>query len=115
MSYKSHIHTYYFIYPSLVLVQPRKTRPSLTERLLMGRKELNQTNKQKYLLLGEEQPQCVGCDAPFTIRYFLLECDDCSQIIHKYYQVHNMKQLFQDISVDNSMMFLKKIKLFNKI
>ena len=20
-----------------------------------------------YLLLGEEQPQCVGCDAPFTV------------------------------------------------
>ena len=30
----------------LVLVQPRKTRPCLTERLLMGRKESNQTNKQ---------------------------------------------------------------------
>ena len=34
------------INPSLVLVQPRKTRPFLTERLLMGRKESNQTNKQ---------------------------------------------------------------------
>ena len=33
------------MYPSLVLVQPRKTRPCLTERLLMGRKESNQTNK----------------------------------------------------------------------
>ena len=32
------------INPSLVLVQPRKTRPYLTERLLMGRKESNQTN-----------------------------------------------------------------------
>ena len=31
--------------PSLVLVQPRKTRPFITERLLMGRKESNQTNK----------------------------------------------------------------------
>ena len=31
------------IYPSLVLVQPRKTHPCLTERLLMGRKESNQT------------------------------------------------------------------------
>ena len=34
------------IYPSLVLVQPRKTRPCLIERLLMGCKESNQTNKQ---------------------------------------------------------------------
>ena len=38
------------IYPSLVLVQPRKTRPFITERLLMGRKESNQTNKTKPLL-----------------------------------------------------------------
>ena len=33
------------INPSLVLVQPRKTRPFITERLLMGCKESNQTNK----------------------------------------------------------------------
>ena len=33
-------------HPSLVLVQHRKTRPYITERLLMGRKESNQTNKQ---------------------------------------------------------------------
>ena len=36
------------INPSLVLVQPRKTRPFITERLLMGRKESNQTNKKLY-------------------------------------------------------------------
>ena len=30
---------------SLVLVQLRKTRPFITERLLMGRKESNKTNK----------------------------------------------------------------------
>ena len=34
------------INPSLVLVQPRKTRPFITERLSMGRKESNQTNKR---------------------------------------------------------------------
>ena len=31
------------IYPSLVLVQPRKTRPYIPERLLMGGKESNET------------------------------------------------------------------------
>ena len=36
------------INPSLVLVQPRKTRPFITERLLMGRKESNQTNKKQH-------------------------------------------------------------------
>ena len=39
--------------PSLVLVQSRKTRPFITERLLMGRKESNQnikyTNQYMYV------------------------------------------------------------------
>ena len=33
------------INPSLALIKPRKTRPYIAERLLMGRKESNQTNK----------------------------------------------------------------------
>ena len=33
------------INPSVVLVQTRKTCPFITERLLIGRKETNQTNK----------------------------------------------------------------------
>ena len=33
------------INPSIVLVHPRKTRPFITERLLMGHGESNQTNK----------------------------------------------------------------------
>ena len=40
------------IYPSLVLVQTRKTRPYITERLLMGPKESNQTKRQVFLLRG---------------------------------------------------------------
>ena len=48
---------------SLVLVQPRKTRLFITERLLMGRKESNQTNKSdihivQILLLS--QPGILG-------------------------------------------------------
>ena len=39
------------INPSLVLVQPRKTRPFITERLLMGRKESNQTKNKDNLSL----------------------------------------------------------------
>ena len=37
--------------PSLVLVQSRKTHPFITERLLMGRKESNQTNKTPKIII----------------------------------------------------------------
>ena len=41
------------INPSLVLVQPRKTRPFVTERLLMGRKESNQTKTKNQHVLDD--------------------------------------------------------------
>ena len=46
------------INPSLVLVQPRKTCPFITERLLMGRKESNQT-KQKELVSVTSKSMCT--------------------------------------------------------
>ena len=49
--------------PSLVLVQPRKTRPFITERLLMGRKESNQTNKNSNGLVYRVQ-------TGFTARFY---------------------------------------------
>ena len=39
------------INPSLVMVQPRKTRPYITERLLMGRKESNQRHENHLAFL----------------------------------------------------------------
>ena len=51
------------INPSLVLVQPRKTHPFITERLLMGGKESNQTNKQTFfqiLVVFQDQSQSQG-------------------------------------------------------
>ena len=44
------------INPSLVLVQSRKTHPFITERLLMGRKESNQTNKS-FQFCGKKSPK----------------------------------------------------------
>ena len=61
------------------------------EGVVLARLRLGHTRvTHSYLLLGEEHPQCVGCDAPFTVRHF---------------HVENMKQLFQDIHIDSSMTF----------
>ena len=47
------------INPSLVLVQPMKTRPFITARLLMGRKESNQT-KTKHAQVKGKQVNCYS-------------------------------------------------------
>ena len=82
----------------------------------MARLRLGQTRvTYSYLLLGEEQPQCVGFDAPLTVRHFLLECGDFAQVRNNCFHVDNMKELFQDIHIDSIMTFLRQINLFNKI
>ena len=57
------------IYPSSVLVQPRKTRPYITERLLMGRKE---SNKQTNNYGTYQEKHCpLGCrHLTFKIIYY---------------------------------------------
>ena len=71
------------------------------EEVVLARLRLGQTRvTHSYLLQDEEQPQCVGCDAPFTVRHFLLECGDFAQVRNNCFHVDNMKELFQDIHID---------------
>ena len=65
------------------------------EEVVLARLRLGHTRvTHSYLLLGEDQPQCVDCNASFTVRHFLLECGDL-----------NTKQLFQDKHIDSIMTF----------
>ena len=67
------------------------------EEVVLARLRLGHTRvTHSYLLQGEEHPQCVGCDAPFTVRHFLLECGDFAQVRNNCFHVNNMKELFQD-------------------
>ena len=85
------------------------------EKVVLARLHLGHTRvTHSYLLLGEEQPQCVGCDAPFTVRLFLLECGDYAQVRNNCFHVDNMKEIFQDIHIDSIMTFLTQINLLTK-
>ena len=58
------------------------------EEVILARLRLGHTRvTQSHLLQGEEQPQCVGCDAPFTVRHFLLECGDFAQVRNNCFHV----------------------------
>ena len=54
----------------------------------------------------------MGCDAPFTVRHFLFECGDLSQVGNKFPMLITK---FQDVHIDSIMTSLKRIHLFNKI
>ena len=66
------------INPSLVLVQPRKTRPFITERLLMGRKESKPTKQTENKGINENLGKhfiraCAVClDKLQALKYVLI-------------------------------------------
>ena len=54
---------------------------NIRKEVVLARLRLGHTKvTHSYLLQGEEQQQCVGYDAPFTVRHFLLECGDFAQV-----------------------------------
>ena len=63
------------INPSLVLVQPRKTCPFITERLLMERKDKS-NKKQKSMTLSQQAPlgSCFCMFNPFLSNGFYQTC-----------------------------------------
>ena len=68
-----------------------------------------------YILNREEQPFCIACNQHITVKHILTDCIDFLQDRNKYFQVRDLRQLFQDVPVDNILSFLKDTNLFNKI
>ena len=66
-------------------------------------------------VLSQEQTQYVGCNKHFTVCRILLECVDFFNVRNKYYHVDTIKQLFNDVSIHNIVLFLKEINFFSKL
>ena len=70
-----------------------------------------------WLLNRDEQPNYTGYDVPFTLKHFLLDCFDFQQARRSFFQVHNVRDLFKDIPIENIAFlkenFLTKYESFN--
>ena len=86
------------------------------DEVVLARLRIGHTRiTHSYLLKREEPLYCFGCDTLFTVRHFLLECGDFSHIRNKHFHVDTIKQLFDDVPIDNVFLFLKEVILFNKL
>ena len=86
------------------------------EEVVLTRLRIGHTRiTHSWLLNRDEQPNCTGCNVPFTVKHFLLDCFDFHQARHSFFQVNNLHDLFKDVPIENIIAFLKEIKLFNKI
>ena len=89
---------------------------SRREEIVLARLRIGHTRlTHSYLFNRDQQPYCIGCDTPFTVKHFLLYCADFDRERRSLFQADSLKNLFKDVSVVNILSFLKNINLFNKI
>ena len=68
-----------------------------------------------YLLQRENQPECVPCQEPLTVKHILLDCIDTNQIRYKYYNVNTMFDLFRNVSDSKLVCFLNEIGILKRL
>lgn len=68
-----------------------------------------------YLLKKETPPECNTCHSPLTVEHILISCRDFNAIRSKHYNVGTLSELFNTISADTIVEFVKEIGLFYKI
>ena len=98
-------------------LQPRK--PSLLPRkdcVKFTRLKIGHTSlTHRFLLAGEESPECVSCNCKLTIRHLLLECIEFSNVRQKYYRYNNLKHLFDCTQPKKILDSLREVDLYNKL
>jgi ribonuclease HI len=91
-------------------------RSNRREEVVLSRCRIGHTRfTHSYLLNGEDQPECIPCQTPLTIKHILIDCVDFIPQRNSFYSIESLKELFEKISVEKILSFLKQIGIYNKI
>ena len=95
---------------------PSGFRNSRKEEVVLSRLRIGHTYfTHSYILRQEDPPECTACQEIYSVRHVLIDCIDLGLIRPRFYTVPDMKTLFDTISVDRILSFVKEVNLFNKI
>jgi len=64
-----------------------------------------------YLFRDEPMPQCIPCNEPLTVKHILIDCVDFSHIRPIYYNVRDIKELFETVNPSTIIDFIRDIGL----
>ena len=79
-------------------------------RLRIGHTRLTHS----YLLKREDQPFCISCNEPITVKHFLIDCIEFSHVRRKFFQTNDLRYLFENVPADNILVFLKQSTFLTK-
>ena len=97
-------------------VWPPGFRNSRKEEVVLSRLRIGHAYfSHSYILRQEDPPECTACQEIYSVRHVLIDCIDLGLIRPRFYTVPDLKTLFDTVSVDRILSFLKEVNLFAKI
>ena len=97
-------------------VWPPGFRNSRKEEVVLSRLRIGHAYfSHSYILRQEDPPECTSCQEIYSVRHVLIDCIDLGLIRPRFYTVPDLKTLFDTVSVDRILSFLKEVNLFAKI
>ena len=95
---------------------PPGFRNSRKEKVVLSRLRIGHAYfSHSYILRQEDPPECTACQEIYSVRHVLIDCIDLGLIRPRFYTVPDMKTLFDTVSVDRILSFVKEVDLFTKI
>ena len=86
------------------------------EDVILTRLKIGHTRlTHKHYILNEEQPVCIACDCPLTVKHILIECADTALTRENYFNCNDLKTLFNSVAGDTILAYLSEINLIGKI
>ena len=94
---------------------PPAFRKSRKEEIVLSRLGIGHTYfPHSYILRQEDLPECTACQEIYSVRQVLIDLKVLELIRSRFYTVPDMKNLFDTISVDKILSFVKEVNLSAK-
>ena len=89
----------------------RRRDETVLHRLRIGHSYLTHS----FLLKQNDHPECTTCSCALTVEHILLHCPALSPSRLKYFNVSSLFELFNNVSAQNIVHFLKEIHQYSHI
>ena len=81
-------------------------RTNRREEIILARLRIGHSYiTHSYLLKGDEEPQCILCNAPFTIKHILVDCVDLAPVRQGFFNVASLTTLFHTVKFESCLIF----------
>ena len=87
------------------------------EQVVIHRIRIGHTRlTHSFLMEGRPNPpQCTTCNDELTVKHFMLHCRKYTHIRSRFYNVQNMLELFETVSLRTIITYIKEIGVFNEL